>query len=81
MIELSDVPRDVERNLRWRADILRQAETDFGLREELWIASRRDLLFYVNTFVWTYDPRTSCVMPFATWECQDEILREMVTVK
>ena len=78
MISISDVPRDVKRNLEWRADVLRQAETDIGLREELWIASKRDLLFYVNTFVWTEDPRTNGIIPFATWECQDEIFMEML---
>lgn len=39
----------------------------------LWIKCSRDLLFYLNAFGWTYDPRcTPPALPFITWEYQDE---------
>ncbi len=49
--------------------------------EELWIMCKRDILFYVNTFVWTYDPRLlpkSTKIPFITFEFQDEALLDIV---
>jgi len=38
----------------------------------------RDLLFYVNAFVFTYDPRRSpSVIPFVTWPFQDQALLKL----
>ena len=38
----------------------------------------RDLLFYVNTFVWTYDPRRDPpTVPMITWPFQDRALLEL----
>lgn len=45
--------------------------TDEGLQHELWMASRRDILFWVNTFVWIYEPRLPEVLPFLTYDFQD----------
>jgi len=41
---------------------------------------RQDMLFYVNTFVWQFNPRSQAgleVGPFTTWEFQDHALLEM----
>ena len=37
---------------------------------------RRDLLFYVNSFCWTYDPRhvVNPVVPFISWDFQNETM-------
>jgi len=48
---------------------------------ELWIMCARDFFFYVNTFVWTYDPKNypdNPVRPMNTWEFQDNFLWEVV---
>lgn len=39
-----------------------------------------DILFYLNTFVWTYDPREKPFhkLPFVTWEYQDDAIKELV---
>ena len=49
--------------------------------EELWIMCKRDPLFYVNTFVWTFDPRLtpkSTKIPFITFDYQDEAILEII---
>lgn len=47
----------------------------------MWEACRRDLLFYVNSFVWGYDPRNMPPIPrsvpFVTWPFQDRGLLEI----
>lgn len=70
-------------NIRWREDLLRKAENDIGLQIDLMAACRESILFWINTFVWTYhqfdiDPVTHKPVPakyahnpFVTWEIQD----------
>lgn len=66
------VPRDPAENLRWRRLALRQAATSDEDRNALWSACRSDLLFFVNTLCFTYDPRRAVpYVPFATWPFQD----------
>lgn len=47
---------------------------------ELWIMCARDILFFVNTFVFTYDPRKidNPVLPFITYPYQDEVILRAV---
>jgi len=48
--------------------------------KQLWIMCSRDMLFYINTFCFTYDPRLipkSTVVPFITYEYQDVALDEI----
>lgn len=47
---------------------------------ELWVMCSRDLLFYVNTFVWMEAPRRMDirVVPFNTYEFQDRSLAELM---
>ena len=68
------VPSDVDGNLKYREDLIRMASEDQAVREELWIACSRDLLFYVNAFCWTYDPRRGVgVLPFVQNESMSMI--------
>lgn len=72
------VPKDLQANLRFRADMVRLGSSDVKAARELWTMCSRDLLFYVNTFGWTYDPRkTPSAIPFITWPFQDEALLTM----
>lgn len=68
------VPRDVVKNLLYRREVLLRAAQDRQLQRALIEACRRDILFYVNTFVWQLNPRKkgSEVGPFVTWDFQDE---------
>jgi hypothetical protein len=49
------------------------AATDRALQRDLWTACSRSVLFYVNAFVWTFDPRKpNPKLPFITYPYQDE---------
>lgn len=62
-------------NLLFRKKVLKLAfeKEDFAL--QLWIMCSRDLLFFINTFCFTYDPRLVPdkipEIPFITYEFQD----------
>lgn len=72
------VPKTFRENLRFRRNLIEQACQDFDFARELWAMCSRDILFYVNTFVWTYDPRKNpSALPFITYPFQDEALLEM----
>jgi len=79
------IPKSVPANLRWRIELLKRAENDPGFQSELYTAASQSLLFFTNTFVWTYrlfkiNPDGTihqCVsneahVPFVTWKIQDE---------
>ena len=61
--------------MSYRKRIIKLGNESESAREELWEACKRDLLFYVNTFVWVYDPRNMPPVPrsvpFVTWPFQD----------
>lgn len=76
----SGVPKRTGDNLRYRGVLRDRAKRSTKFQRELVEACRRDLLFWVNAFVWTYDPRitkTSKIVPFITYPFQDEALRKM----
>lgn len=83
MIETTDeyykrVPKDMQDNLRYRSKALLLAKQDKKNAEEFWMMCSRDLLFYVNMFCWTYDPRIGTgKLPFITYPFQDEALLDM----
>lgn len=73
------VPKDYRRNLLYRANLLERAAKSRSLQRELVKACSEDVLFYVNTFCWTYDPRKKqSVIPFITYKFQDEAFLEIV---
>jgi hypothetical protein len=77
---LAEVPKKYRDNLLWREHVL-----EWGLRSEenaadLWMMCRQDVLFYINSFVWTYNPRKpECPrLPFITYKFQDEAILTLV---
>ena len=49
--------------------------------KELWIACKRDPFFWINTFVWTYNPKMvprATTRPMITFEFQDHALWQMI---
>jgi hypothetical protein len=69
----SMVPKDFEANLRFRQKVLRSAAEDPAVAREYRQMCAEDLMFYVNTFCWTYDPRQAKhpILPFITYGFQD----------
>lgn len=67
------VPRDLHGNLRWREHVYQAAKHDPEVQQSLRVICARDILFFINTFVFTYDPETeSKVIPFITWPAQEK---------
>jgi hypothetical protein len=67
--------RDLRRNVQYRRHLLKAAANSVSLQEDLRARCREDLLFYVNTFCFTYDPRHGVGnVPFITWPFQNEAL-------
>ncbi len=70
------VPKDFDANIKFRREILQMAGMDPAVAIQLKQMCAEDLLFYVNTFCWTYDPRSKVpITPFITYESfQDEAM-------
>ena len=70
------VPKELERNLAFREELLNDAAGDRDYQDELWMMCSRDILFYFNAFLWTYDPRRDPnELPFITYSAfQDEAI-------
>lgn len=67
------VPKDFKANLRYRGKVALLGARSETARDELWMMCKRDPLFWLNAFIWTYDPRAdSPKLPFITYEFQDE---------
>lgn len=67
-------------NLKFRKKILELAANDIEFKNDLWAMCNRDMLFYINTFCFTYDPRLlpkPAEVPFITYEFQDVALDDI----
>ena len=83
------VPKHEIANINYRSEILRDAEYDKGFQNDLMAASRESLLFWVNTFVWTFHQfdvegdtgeryeSESVHCPFISWEIQDILFERL----
>lgn len=74
--EILNYPKELGPNLRRRIKILDAAENDTGLQNDLIEMCRKDVLFFFNMFVWTYDPRLPLIknIPFITYPFQDKAI-------
>ncbi len=72
------VPKDLHENLLFREWVYYRAARDEGLQRALREMCRADILFWVNAFCWTYDPRlkNDKAIPFITYPFQDEAILE-----
>ena len=69
------VPKDLDANLAFRKSLLLEAANDPLAASQIKQMCRDDLLFYVNAFALTYDPRSKIkVTPFITYAFQDEAM-------
>ncbi|KKM08036.1 hypothetical protein LCGC14_1727900 [marine sediment metagenome] len=79
------VPKHEQENIEYRINLLRKAETDVVLQNDLMAACKESQLFWINTFAWTYhqfdvDITTGkridakqAHRPFITWDIQDDL--------
>ena len=74
------VPKDVRKNLLFRREIGLRGYQDPGYAQAIRDICAEDILFYINVFGVTYDPRhKECpALPFITYEFQDELTLEIL---
>ena len=76
------VPKDFDANIAYRKELLQLAGADEQAAAQIKTMCAEDMLFYVNTFCWTYSPKDSIsgypLTPFITYEFQDEAMMELL---
>ena len=76
-----EVPKGLTQNLEFRNFLCAEAAKSESLQKDLIQTCKDDILFYFNTFVWTYDPRLETTsVPFITYGYQDETLMALLEV-
>ena len=84
MPSIQNFQSQYDAHMEWREKLLKKADRDPVLQNELMAVSKKSLRYFVNAFVWTRheyetDPDTGkqapaiqTHWPFNTWEIQDE---------
>jgi hypothetical protein len=55
---MAPAPKDLKANIAYRRAILERCATDMKFREACWIRAKRDFVWWCDTFLFTYDPKT-----------------------
>lgn len=72
-------PTDYNENAKYRLDLLINCHNNESLMANLKELCRRDILFWVNCFCFTYNPRkTPSAIPFVTYEYEDNLILKLV---
>lgn len=72
-------PSDLDGNSAYRLKLIMTAANDGAKQAILREQSAQDVLFWLNTFVMTYNPRkTPSTIPFITYKFQDSFILEIV---
>lgn len=72
-------PKELEDNLRWRALVIDDCEKDSKTAENFVKMCAKDILFFFNAALWTYDPRSELKdLPFITYPFQDDYINWLV---
>lgn len=74
-----DVPRDLEENLKVRLALVEYAEGRPDRQCELRQMCKDDVLFWINCFVWQFNPSlaskgSAAIQPFISYPIQDRVL-------
>jgi hypothetical protein len=70
--------KSLPENLQWREWLADRCSKDKQLAAAIRETCKHDFLFWINFACWTHDPRLpNPVVPFVTWDFQDEALRTM----
>ena len=74
-----DYPKDYEQNVEFRQTLIGRAQRNTDVRELVYLECRDNILFWVNCFATTYNPRkTPSTLPFITYEYEDKLILELV---
>ncbi len=72
-------PRKIADNVNYRAELIMACGKDDALRDEVYLMCKHNLIFWIDLFCWTKDPRRSPdILPFICYKSfQEEYLREI----
>lgn len=70
------VPSDPIQNVQFRVKLLDRCKGDRPFQKAVVEMCRQDILFWINCFCWTHNPRKVGreVGPFITWDFQNEVI-------
>lgn len=72
------IPKEHIPNLEFRDQLLEECRCNPKLCRALWEYCAKNILFWINAFLFTYDPRLpEKIIPFVTYDYQDEAILEM----
>lgn len=75
----SDYPKDYDQNVEFRLGLVAKAEKSGEIQGLLNGICADDILFWVNCFAMTYNPRkTPSTLPFLTYAYEDTLILELV---
>ena len=74
------VPKDLVENLAWRRRLHQRILIDPAFAKDVKECCRRDPVFFVNAFCWTYDPRSKPFtrIPLILYDFQEEALIKII---
>ncbi len=76
-----NAPKEMIANLEFRDAMIKWGSKSESHQEQLWIRCSRDPVFYVDTFLYTFDPRKRAglkVIPFILWPYQEDALKQIL---
>jgi len=68
------IPRGRLANVKWRRHVWGLAGHDRDIQAHILRCCREDLLYFINGFVWLFDPQRPASLPWTTWPYQDDAL-------
>lgn len=71
------VPKDRAANLAYRKRLNAECLKSRAIREDIKAVCAQDILFYINSFVWQFNPKKKgrdAVGPFVTWDFQERAI-------
>ena len=72
------VPTHPVENVKFRRQIFEMASENIEVQADLWALCNRDILFYINVFGYTLDPRLEpSIRPFILYPFQEQAILEM----
>lgn len=79
ILEMEMIPKDYAENTKRRFKLLYHAARHHELKQAQWLMCRNDIIYWVNLYAVTYDPRkTPSSIPFITYPYEDKLLLELV---
>lgn len=75
---ITDYPRSLQGNIEFRAQLLKDCETDLILQQNVKELCRRDIIFWIDLFCWTKDPRRKIdILPFICYDYQRTYIKDI----